>query len=134
MQAFVTLNRMPPVRGPRALGGHWPTTIPEWADQLGIDPIERKMREEAANRTIIHATAEDITHMEIALGWLRELRGHDTGMASVTTFWALRTAQGRSIKRLCAEKHWAPRTFFRKREKALCMLAANLNSRGVAVF
>jgi hypothetical protein len=71
VQAFVTLGRLPQVRGPRALGGHWPTTIPEWADQLGIDPIERKMREEAANRTVIHASGADITHMEAAFEWLR---------------------------------------------------------------
>jgi hypothetical protein len=55
-------------------------------------------------------------------------------MALVTTLWALRTARGRSIKKLCAEKKWAPHTFFRKRAKALASLAAVLNARGVPVF
>ena len=72
--------------------------------------------------------------MEAAFDWLRELRVEDSGMALVTTLWALRTAQGRSIKRLCHEKKWAPRTFWRKRAKALCMLAASLNARAVLVW
>jgi hypothetical protein len=39
-----------------------------------------------------------------------------------------------AIKKLCAEKQWAPHTFFRKRAKALASLAAVLNARGVPVF
>jgi len=55
-------------------------------------------------------------------------------MALVTTLWALRSARHRSIKKLCAEKSWAPHTFFRKRAKALETLAQMLNERGVPVF
>ena len=55
-------------------------------------------------------------------------------MALVTTLWALRAARGRSIKKLCAEKQWAPHTFFRKRAKALARLAQALNARGAPVF
>jgi hypothetical protein len=46
----------------------------------------------------------------------------------------LRAARGRSIKKLCAEKQWAPHTFFRKRAKALAILAEMLNARGMPVF
>ena len=28
VQAFVTLDRLPRLRGPRAPGGHWPRTVP----------------------------------------------------------------------------------------------------------
>jgi hypothetical protein len=55
--------------------------------------------------------------------WPRELRDVNTGMALVTTLWALRSARGRSIKKLCTEKQWAPHTFFRKRAKAPASLA-----------
>jgi hypothetical protein len=72
--------------------------------------------------------------METAFTWLSELRVEDSGMALVTTLWALRAARGRSIKKLCAEKHWAPHTFFRKRAKALASLAQALNARAVPVF
>jgi len=135
VQAFVTLAMMPVAAGPRAPGGNWPTTMTEWGDQLGIDPIERKMREEAANRgRRPQPSGEEIKHMEAAFEWLSELRREDPGMALVTGLWALRVSQGRSIKRLCADKLWAPRTFFRKREKALCIVAASLNARGVLVW
>jgi hypothetical protein len=60
--------------------------------------------------------------------------GHKASASMVTTLWALRAAQGRSLKRLCAEKHWAPRTFFRKRGQALGMLAEWLNARAVPVW
>ena len=72
--------------------------------------------------------------MEGAFEWLRELRAQDSGMALVTILWALRAARGRSIRALCAEKQWAPHTFFRKRAKALAIVAQALNARGVPVF
>jgi hypothetical protein len=137
VQAFVTLDRLPRVWGPRKPGGHWPRTVTEWADQLAqaeLEESERRTRQQAANRTVIRPSAADITHMETAFTWLRELRVEDSGMALVTTLWALRAARGRSIKKLCAEKHWAPHTFFRKRAKALASLAQALNARGVPVF
>jgi hypothetical protein len=137
VEAFVTLDRMPRLRGPRAPGGHWPRTVTEWADQLAqaeLEESERRTRQQAANRTIIRPTAAEISHMEMAFEWLSELRVADSGMALVTTLWALRAARGKSIKKLCAEKRWPPHTFFRKRAKALASLAAVLNARGVPVF
>jgi hypothetical protein len=99
-----------------------------------MDPIERKMRQEAANRVVVRASSEDIARMEMAFEWLRELRGVDSGMAVVVTFWALRTARGRSIRQLCKEKHWSVSTFYRKRENGLLHLTYSLNVRGVPVF
>ena len=135
--SLVTLDRLSRLRGPRAPGGHWPRTVTEWADQLAqaeLEESERRTRQQAANRTVIRPSAAEITHMETAFEWLSELRVEDSGMALVTTLWALRAARGRSIKKLCAEKQWAPHTFFRKRAKALASLAAVLNARGVPVF
>jgi hypothetical protein len=138
VQAFLTLARMPHAGGPRGPGGNWPKTMIEFSDQVGwagMDPIEKKMREEAANRGRIQPpNSEEIKRMDTAFDWLKQLRLHDTGMAIVTTLWALRTSQGRSVKWLCREKSWAPRTFFRKREKALSMLAGWLNERAVPVW
>ena len=137
VQAFVTLDRLPRLRGPREPGGHWPRTVTEWADQLAqaeLEESERRARQWASNRTVIRPTAIEIQRMEAAFEWLRELRSHDSGMALVTILWALRAARGRSIKALCAEKQWAPHTFFRKRAKALAIVAQALNARGVPVF
>ena len=131
VQAFVTLDRLPRLRGPREPNGHWPRTVTEWTDQLAqaeLEESERRTRQQAANRTVIRPSAAEITHMETAFEWLSELRVEDSGMALVTTLWALRVARGRSIKKLC------PHTFFRKRAKALASLAEALNARGVPVF
>lgn len=135
--AFATLDSLPRARGPREPGGHWPRHAVEWTDQLAqaeLDEGERRIREQASNRTIIRPTGAEITQMEAAFDWLRELRAVDSGMALVTSLWALRSARGRSVKALCAEKSWAPHTFYRKRAKALNHLAAWLNANGVAVF
>lgn len=137
VKAFVTLDRLPRLRGPREPGGHWPRHAVEWVDQLAqaeLEQSERQARERTANRTIIRPTGAEIAQMEAAFDWLRELRGVDSGMALVTSLWALRSARGRSVKALCAEKHWAPHTFYRKRSKALNHLAGWLNDRRVLVF
>ncbi|HUI19957.1 MAG TPA: hypothetical protein VLZ74_02790 [Methylocella sp.] len=137
VQAFATLDRLPHTRGPREPGGHWPRTVTEWADLLAqaeLEEGERRARQAVSNRTVIRPTALEIRRMDAAFEWLRELRGIDSGMALVTSLWALRSARHRSIKKLCAEKQWAPHTFFRKRAKALEILAQTLNARGAPVF
>lgn len=137
VKALVTLDRLPRLRGPREPGGHWLHHAIEWADQLAqaeLDESERRSRERAANRTMVRPTSAEIGQMEAAFDWLRELRAEDPGMALVTSLWALRSARGRSVKALCAEKHWAPHTFYRKRAKALSHLAAWLNAKGAPVF
>jgi hypothetical protein len=137
VQAFATLDRLPRPRGPREPGGHWPRTLTEWADRLAqaeLEESERRARDKVFNRTVIRPSAIEIQQMEAALEWLRQLRDVDSGMALVTTLWALRSSRGRSIKKLCEEKQWAPHTFFRKRAKALETLAQTLNARGVPVF
>lgn len=137
VRAFATLDRLPRTRGPREPGGHWPRHAIEWADQLAqaeIEDSERRQRDAASNRTNLRPTSLEIAQMETAFDWLRELRAIDTGMALVTSLWALRAARGRSVRALCKEKKWAPHTFYRKRVKALTYLADTLNARGALVF
>ncbi len=137
IKAFATLDRLPRARGPRQPGGHWPLHAVEWADQLAqaeIDESDRRARDAASNRTNRRPTSLEIAQMDAAFDWLRELRAKDSGMALVTTLWALRVARRRSVKALCIEKKWAPHTFYRKRAKALICLAEWLNARNVLVF
>jgi hypothetical protein len=137
VKAFMTLDRLPHARGPRQPGGHWPGHVIEWADQLAsaeLDESERRDREQARNRVTVRPTAVEIRQMDTAFDWLRELRDADPGMALVASLWALRSARGRSVKKLIAEKKWAPHTFYRKRAKALEFLATRLDARGVPVF
>jgi hypothetical protein len=137
VQAFITLAMMPRTDGHRRLGDHWPTTMVEWADQLAqaeLEESERRTRQQTANRIVIHPSTSEITQMETAFDWLRELRSEDPAMSVIVSFWASRTAQGRSIKRLIYEKKWTRRTFFRKRAKALLTIARTLNARAFPVF
>lgn len=137
VKAFATLDRLPKARGPREPGGHWPLHAVEWADQLAraeLDMSERRSREIAQNWSILRPTSAEIAEMDMAFDWLRELRRIDSGMALVTSLWALCSARHRSLRRLCAQKHWAPHTFYRKRAKALAYLADWLNARNLPVF
>lgn len=137
VKAFVTLDRLPRLRGPRAPGGHWPQHAVEWVDRLAqaeLSEAERRAREAAQNFTILRPTSMEIAEMEKALDWLRALRGVDSGMALVASLWALSTARQRSVRRLCKQKGWAPYTFYRKRAKALSFLADALNADNVPVF
>jgi len=134
--AFVTLDRLPRVRGPREPGHHWPGHAVEWADQLAqaeLGASEKRAREIEQNRTIVRPSAADIAAMDAAFDWLRELRRLDSGMALVTSLWALYTARRRSIRKLCLSRQWAPHMFYRKRAKALAHLAQWLQERAVPV-
>ena len=135
--AFRILDRLPRVRGPRQPGEHWPGHRVEWADQLAqaeLPESEKRERAEWRNRIGLTPTGVEITQMEASLDWLRDLRATDSGMALVTTLWALRAARRRSVRALCREKKWAPHTFYRLRARALDHLATTLNARGTAVF
>jgi hypothetical protein len=137
VKAFTTLDRLPRDRGPREPGGHWPKHAVEWVDRLAqaeLDEAERRTREAARNFTVIRPSSTELAEMEKAFDWLRELRAVDSGMALVTSLWALRTARRKSVRRLCTERQWAPHTFYRKRAKALAYLADLLNSRNAPVF
>ncbi len=65
-------------------------------------------RDIAQNRAILRPTSAEIAEMEAAFDWLRELRRVDSGMALVTSLWALCSARHRSLRKLCAKKQWAP--------------------------
>jgi hypothetical protein len=137
VDAFKTLDRMPRVRGPRQPGDHWPRHRVEWADHLAqaeLPESEKRERADWRNRAGMKPTSLEITAMDASLEWLRDLRGVDSGMALVTSFWALRAARRRSVRALCREKGWAPHTFYRVRARALEHLAETLNARHVAVF
>jgi hypothetical protein len=137
VKAFTTLDRLPRDRGPREPGGHWPKHAVEWVDRLAqaeLSDAERRTREAARNFTVIRPSSTELAEMEKAFDWLRELRAVDSGMALVTSLWALRTARRKSVRRLCTERQWAPHTFYRKRAKALAFLADLLNSRNAPVF
>ncbi len=137
VEAFRTLDRLPRVRGPRPPGDHWPRHRVEWDDHLAqaeLPESEKRERAEWRNRLGAAPTGAEIARMETSLEWLRTLRAADSGLALVTSLWALRAARRRSVRALCREKKWAPHTFYRLRAKALEHLAANLNARQVAVF
>lgn len=137
VEAFRILDRMPRVRGPRQPGDHWPRHRVEWADQLAqaeLPESEKRERAEWRHRAGFAPTGAEIGRMEASLDWLRDLRALDSGLALVTSLWALRAARRRSVRGLCRERKWAPHTFYRLRAKALDHLSARLNARGVAVF
>src|ERR1700733_3638010 len=63
VKAFVTLDRLPRLRGPREPGGHWPQHSVEWADRLAraeLSEAERRAREAAQNFTILRPSANEI--------------------------------------------------------------------------
>jgi hypothetical protein len=118
--AFVTLDACRAYATPRAqraLAAH-DHRMGQPTGPIGARRKRMPDRQQAADRTVIRPSAAEITHMEAAFEWLSELCVEDSGMALVTTPLGV-ARRGRSIKKLCAEKQWAPHTFLRKRAKAL---------------
>ncbi len=137
VKAFMTSRSSPPHARPARAGRTLAATCRRMGRPPGpaeLSEAERRSREAAQNFTMLRPSSAEIAEMESAFDWLRELRAVDSGMALVTSLWALRTARRKSVRRLCIEKKWAPHTFYRKRAKALAFLAELLNSRNVPVF
>jgi hypothetical protein len=128
VDAFSALDRCPRVRGPRTPGNAWPLAMPgEWLDgEPAPDDRPRQRR--------LAPTGIELARMDAALDWLLLLRQTDSGMALVVGLWAYNAARGRSIKELCRRKSWALHTFYRKRSKALALIAQYLDKRGTPVF
>lgn len=137
VEAMATLGRLPRPRGPRAPGNHWPAHRLEWADTLAQAELPEAERRERAGARLselaLRPSGRAIDRMDQALDWLRELRGRDAELALVATLWAHRLACGRSLRRLCRERGWAPQTFYKRRARALETLASALTARGTAV-
>lgn len=134
--AFRTLDRLPRDLGPRRPGNHWPRHRVEFADAVAQAELPQEEREARARQRLAVRipTGREIDHMDRAIDWLRELRGADPDLAAALTHWALCTARRRSVRKLCREKGWVPASFYLWRARALDLLAATLNARGVAVF
>ncbi len=138
VEAMRTLDRLPRPKGPRAPGNHWPKHRLEWEDQLAQAELpEPERRERAGSRLSELALRPDgaaIDRMDRALEWLRLLRAVDPELALVATLWAHRLAKGRSLRALCRERGWTPQTFHNRKNRALKLVAAALETRGEPVF
>jgi hypothetical protein len=72
VEALRVLFRMPPVRGPRAFGNHWPHYSHDWADLLAqeeADEQQKRSDANAQNRTRILPTSVEIMRMETSIAW-----------------------------------------------------------------
>lgn len=137
VEAFRTMDRLPRAKGPRAAGNHWPLHRVEFADRVAeaeMPPAELRERERRRNALAFRPSGEEIARMDRALDWLRQLRDQDADLALLVTLWAFRTARGRTIRVLCREQGWSPPTFYKRRDRALAMLASRLEGEGAAVF
>ncbi|MGH6877542.1 MAG: hypothetical protein ACREHV_09225, partial [Rhizomicrobium sp.] len=116
---------------PKEFGSGWPSIVRD-ADDLRGWPNEDKV--EYLARAALMPSRLEISRMERAFEWLRELRRQDAGLALQLMFWAQWMARRRSIRRLCIGKRWAPSTFFKRTMAAKKSIARRLNLDGDAVY
>jgi len=131
VDAFNILHRMPPLPRPSNPGNAMPDVVRD------VDDVRAKSAEdrwEELMRLSERPTHLEITRMEGALEWLRQLKAHDSGMALQLMHWANQIARHRSIRRLCIQQRWCPSVFYRKVHMAKLWLSSWLNSANLPCY
>jgi hypothetical protein len=131
IDGFRILYRMPKISGPKEYGNGWPSIVRDADDLRGMSPDDRV---EHLVRSAAKPTRLEITRKDIALSWLEELRGYDTGIALQVTYWADYMARRRNLRDLCKAKGWAYSTFKVKLGRGRRWIAEQLGARGEGVF
>ena len=134
LEAFETLAKLPPDRGPKAFGNGWPAYVHDWADLLAQaeqTEFERKKRQRARNRVREHASAEDLRRMDIVLGWISDLAKVDDGLCRVLQRWARLRSTGRSVKGWCAKTGLSFQVFYRQRDKGVLAIIVRIGGSAV---
>ncbi len=130
VEAFVTLDRLPGLRGPKKPGNSWPQHIYEWADKLAQEEIsvqEKSRRRRAQNAVRINPTAEDLRRMDVVLGWLSDFTRADYHECRIVQRWArLRSIPGRTVRGECERVGLNHMAFYRARDRALAALAIRI--------
>jgi hypothetical protein len=136
--AFVTLGRCPPIKGPKTPGNAWPQYYPDFGDVRGwfenSTETEVAERQRDMNRTRVIPTSRQLAEMEAAMDWLHQVRGRDEAHSRVLGLWSACRAAGRSVGRLCDARGWSRKTFYRKRDAAAQSIANYLNETATPVF
>ena len=122
LEAFETLAKLPPDRGPRVPGNSWPQHVYDWADRLAQEELserEKLQRRQNRNRTRERPTSEDLRRMDIVLGWLSDLAKVDDGLCRVIQRWARLRSTGRSVKGWCGKTGLSFQVFYRQRDRGV---------------
>lgn len=134
LEAFETLTKLPPDRGPRVPGNSWPQHVYDWADRLAQEELseqEKIHRRRARNVVRVRPGAEDLRRMDIVLGWLSELAKADQGLCRVVQRWARLRSTGRSVKGWCAKTGLSFQVFYRQRDKGVLAIVERIGGNAV---
>ncbi len=122
---------MPKIAGPKGASTGWPEIERSAEDRKGW---VKQDRYEELVRSAAKPTRLEMTHMEMAFGWLAELRKHDAGMALQLMYWANWMARRRHLRELCKTKGWAYSTFKVKLNRGRKWIADKVTARADAIF
>ena len=129
VEAFETLSRQPPLRGPRMPGDNWPEVLVEWEDQLAqVESDAAEKRTRARNRVKVLPSAIDLRRMETVLEWLSDLYKVDPGLCRVVQRWAKLRSARKSIKEDCRRTGLSFQVFYRQRDKGVAIIVAGLGA------
>ena len=125
VEAFETLSRLPPERGPREPGNSWMPYQYTWEDKLAqadVSAAELRARERARNRVQVRATAEYLRRLDVVMGWLSRLYQVDRDLGRDLQSYAHLRGTGRSVKEWCRDNHLSFQTVYRRRDKAAAII------------
>jgi hypothetical protein len=146
IEAFGILRRMPFSFGPAQFGNSWPQYRHELADlnsQEGADDDQKRQLAEARNRVRTRPSANDVTRMELALGWTaryladvdqQERRDGVHSLSRLVGLVAMWRAAEREMEQIARKLRQHPATVRRRNRRGLDIIAAGLHRDGVPVF
>lgn len=124
IEAFRVDRRTARIKGPRELGSVHPQIEYSDEDREGWERQEIKLA----------PLADEIAAMEIAFGWLDDVRESDWNAFDALRKWAFCLSHSFSLRRFAIKSGIAVRTMERRSERALSSITSRLNRLGTPVF
>jgi hypothetical protein len=118
--------------GPKRSPGNGLPAIVRDADDLSGMTMDDRYAEAIRNQ--IPLRSEEIRKMDLALGWLDEMRQEHPITTLQTMYWADSMAAGKPLAALCARKKWSNGTFYKNVGRGKKMITERLRANGEGVF
>ena len=106
IEAFRTLSRLPPDRGPKQYGTALPMPVRDFSDLVDEGKGDGDLAERRWLRVRINPSALELERMGKAFEWAPRFLKHDAEVSACVTYWAYWFANGKDIAKM-AEKCYA---------------------------
>jgi hypothetical protein len=132
IEAYSVERRLPRSRR-RTIASSWPGMVVEFVDLIGRADVAREQVFQSWEYSGVGVSAADLSRMEQAHDWLREILASYPEERLCLMQWATAIAYRRSLRRLLLQRRWSRSTFYRMVGAGAHVIAVELQRRKLPV-